>query len=112
VNSGNRTSSIAVLLFLGAIVATDAGRVGEDGTGAMWVAPELLEALGEDRLPGCAHDVVIRTDLQTNGRVVFEWHPETGELSFATGGVNPALTLPEDFSSEPLIPVSQSCGSR
>jgi len=100
-------------MLLGAFAAADAGRVGEDGTGAMWVAPELVEAMGEDGLPGCMHEVVIRTDLQTNGRVVFEWHPETGELSFAAGAIQPALTLPEDFSSEPSIrPISQNCGSR
>ena len=91
-NSGNRISSISALVVLGACAAADAGRVGEDGTGAMWVAPELLEALGEG--------VTQPVDLQANGRVTFEWHPATGELSFATDGVSPAIRFPEDFSSE------------
>jgi len=90
-------------MLLGAFAAADAGRVGEDGTGAMWVAPELVQVMEEHSLPGGSHEVVIRTDLQTNGRVVFEWHPETGELSFAAGGLEPAFTLPEVFSSEPSV---------
>ncbi len=111
-NSGNRTSSIAVLIFLGAFAAADAGRVGEDGTDAMWVAPELVQLMEEHSLPGSTHEVVIRTDLQTNGRVVFEWHPETGELSFAAAAVEPALTLPEDFSSAPSVRIPQQYESR
>ena len=93
-NSGTRNFFITALVFFGALVATDAGRVGEDGTGAMWVAPELLDALGSE--------VVGTADLQTNGRVAFEWHPATGELSFATNGVKPAFTLPEELCPEPV----------
>jgi hypothetical protein len=81
--SGNRTSSIVALAILGAFAAADAGRAREDGTGAMWVAPELLGALETVRFSDCNHEVVIKTDLLTNGRVVFEWQPATGELSFA-----------------------------
>jgi len=113
VNSGNRTISIAALVFLGALAAADAGRVGEDGTGAMWVAPELLEALGAAKFPGCTHEVVIEAaDLQSNGLVVFAWHPATGELTFTTNGVKPAITLPEEVSLEPLNPAIRSCESR
>lgn len=111
-NSGTRIYSIAALAFFGAIVAEDAGRVGEDGTGAMWVAPELLDALGEIRLPGCSHEVVIEAaDLQSNGRVVFEWHPATGELTFATNEVKPEFMLPEVVSLKPLNSANQSCES-
>jgi hypothetical protein len=100
-------------MLLGAFAAADAGRVGEDGTGAMLVAAELLDALGSARVPGCIHEEVIETAApQTNGRVVFEWHPATGELSFATDSIQPALTLPEDFSAELLAQTTQSCESR
>ena len=112
-NSGTRIFSIAALAFFGASVAEDAGRAGEDGTGAMWVAPELLDALGAVRLPACNHKVVIEAaDLQSNGRVVFEWHPATGELTFATDEVKPELTLPELVSLEPVNSATQGCESR
>jgi hypothetical protein len=101
------------LVFLGALTAADAGRVGEDGTGAMWVAPELLEAVAAVGPPGCTSEAVVEvTTLQTNGRVAFEWHPATGELSFAEGGVKPAITLPADFRPESLVRATRSCGSR
>jgi len=99
-------------MLLAAFAATDAGRVGEDGTGAMWVAPELLEVLNRSRFPDCTHEVVIKADLQTNGRVIFEWHPDTGELSFAADEIKPAITLPEDFSPEPVPAATGNCGSR
>ena len=112
-NSGTRIFSIAVLAIFGASVAEDAGRVGEDGTGAVWVAPELLDALGEVRFPGCNQKVVIEAaDLQSNGRVVFEWRPATGELTFATGEVKSELTLPEEVSLEPLNSAIRGCESR
>lgn len=86
--------------------------MGEDGTGAMWVAPEIVAVLEAVKLPGCTHEVVIEADLQTHGRVAFAWHPETGELSFAADGPTPALTLPADLSAEPLARATRSCGSR
>jgi hypothetical protein len=112
VNSGNRVYSIAALICLGAFAATNAGRVGEDGTGAVWVAPELLELLETARLPGCTHDLVIEADLRNDGRVAFEWHPASGELSFANEGETPAVTLPEDSFPEPFAPAALHCGSR
>jgi hypothetical protein len=84
--------------------------VGDDRTGALWVAPELVEAMNTPRLPRCIRDLAVEpAELQTNGRVVFEWHPETGELSFAADGVQPPTTLPEDFSPEPLGATAQTC---
>jgi len=113
VNSGNRIFAVAALAFFGAFVATDAGRVGEDGTGAMWVAPELLDALDQGGRPDCNHEVVIEAaDLEANGRVVFEWHPATGELTFATNKERPELTLPEEVSPEPVSSPIESCESR
>ncbi len=96
-------------MFLGALAAADAGRVGEDGTGAMWVAPELLEAVAA--AAGCASSVAATT-CNRMARVAFEWHPATGELSFAADDVHPAITLPEDFFPEPLASATRSCGSR
>jgi hypothetical protein len=112
VNSGNRISSIAALAFLGAFAAADAGRVRESSTGAMWAAPELVEALNAAHFPDCTHEVAIEADLQTNGRVVFAWHPATGELSFAANEINAPLKRPEFFSPEPLALATQNCGSR
>jgi hypothetical protein len=60
------------------------------------------------------HDVVIdHADMQSDGRVHFEWHPATGELSFADG-MAAAITRPADLSSfpQPLPLAMQSCESR
>jgi hypothetical protein len=92
------------LAFLGAFAAADAGRVRESSTGAMWVAPELVESMGAPAYTACA-------SLQTHGHVVFEWHPATGELSFTTDENRATLTRPEGFSPEPLAPATQNCGS-
>jgi hypothetical protein len=87
--------------------------VRESGTGAMWVAPELLETPGAANLLDCAHvGVIAMPNLHENGRVVFEWHPDTGELSFAANDVKPAITLREDFSPELLATATATCGSR
>ena len=114
VNAGNRNRSIAAVTLLGMFAAADAGRVGEDGTGAVWVAPELLEALNAAAFPACIRDVVIQAGLESdsNGRVAFEWHPATGELSFAADGIKPAVTLPEELSPASAIAAAQDCGSR
>ena len=99
-------------MLVSTLAAANAGRVGEDGTGAVWVAPELLEALNAGRFPDCGHEAIIKTDLAANGRVVFEWHPATGELSFAADGIKPAVTLPEDFSTDFAKAATQNCESR
>jgi len=106
--------TLVSLTFLGLIVAADAGRVGEDGTGAMWIAPELVELLAPATQSGCTeHIVVTVADLASAGRT-FEWHPETGELSFDAHGVMPQVALPEDWlpDSQVLALPTQSCGSR
>ena len=96
-------------LLLGALASADAGRVGEDGTGAMWVAPELLGALETARFAACSGESFTRrTDLPTHGKVSFEWHPATGELSFEGA----KLTLPEDFDLSASTLALRSCGSR
>lgn len=83
--------------------------MGEDGTGAMWVAPELLGAVEAAGLLGCTGEAVAHpTDLSTHGKATFEWHPETGELSFDGS----KLTLPEHFELSGSTLAMQSCGSR
>ena len=112
VNSGNRVT-IALATLLGLFAAADAGRVGEDGTGAMWIAPELVAALPHAQ-PGCSDEVVAQvTDLAAAGRLTFEWHPATGELSFDARGVMPQVDLPEHWLQDSqVVTVAQSCGSR
>lgn len=106
-NPGKRPVSLTILL-LGVLASADAGRVGEDGTGAMWVAPELLGALEGAGLSGCpAESFAQRTDLSMHGKVGFEWHPATGELSLDGA----ELTLPEDFGVSASTLAMTSCGS-
>jgi hypothetical protein len=113
-----------------AFAATDAGRVGESGTGAMWIAPELVTAAPAARpcsQPTAlqARDLVFETlevedidaelprQLATASHevVAFEWNAATGELSYTTSadaGVfsDLASSLPASARSGP------SCGSR
>jgi len=111
---GTRAHHLLILACIGALAAANAGRPDEDATGAVWVAPELIAVLEASPLAGCMHDVHIEpVKMQADGRVAFEWHPDTGELSFADADA-PALTRPA-ASSPSLRPQSlaiQSCESR
>ena len=103
------------MALLGLLAAAEAGRVGEDGTGAMWVAPELMDAGKPATLLGCANRAVAQVaDLTSAGRVAFEWHPATSELSFDGHAVMPQVTLPEDWlpGSQDLSLTTWNCGSR
>ncbi len=43
--------------------------MGEDGTGAMWIAPELVELVEPATQSGCIGDAVIKVaDLASAGR--------------------------------------------
>jgi hypothetical protein len=111
-------------------MATDAGRDSENGTGAMWVAPELVA--GSARVQTCSQQAGQRSELVFEtlqpddidselprllamaGREVvdFEWNSATGELSFST-------TAPSSVFSDLGLPTSPasahqglSCGSR
>jgi hypothetical protein len=116
VTSGTRSLQWLLSTGFAVLVAGNAGHPHEDGTGAVWVAPELLAALDSRGVSGCMQDVVIESaHMQGDGRVAFEWHPATGELSFvAAPGAE--VTRPEDPStsaSPQLLPLAmQSCGSR
>ena len=85
------------------LAASAAGRVGEDGSGAMWIAPELVPrapvALECSQPSGASNNdlvfEIIIADGQDEPRLgaisgnnVFDWNPETGELVFT--GVSPA----------------------
>lgn len=89
------------LLALATLVATDAGRVGESGTGAMWIAPELVRVAAPAAM-ACSQPANLRAReivfeiiepgdsapaaLAAASREVvrFEWHPESGELVYDT----------------------------
>jgi hypothetical protein len=104
---------VLVLAGLGGFAAGNAGHRHEDGTGAVWVAPELLAALDEGGLPGCMHDLLIDPARMQQGRVEFEWHPATGELSFAQDAANPVKHLAASSPSPQPLPLAmQSCESR
>src|SRR5262245_64604761 len=100
VKSGYGMVSISLLML--AVCAADAGREGETGTGAMWIAPELAreptaltcaqsasvrprDLVFETIEPGEVDEEEIRL-LSMAGREVvsFEWNPATGELSYST----------------------------
>ena len=112
------------------LAATDAGRVGESGTGAMWVAPELL--LDAPAAQPCSQPAAFRTrelvfetvelddidaelprQLAASARevVAFEWNAHTGELSYNTTA---ATRVFNDLapSSPASAPSGPSCGSR
>jgi hypothetical protein len=132
VKSGNRWVFLALLTSFVALGATDAGFRGEDGSGMVWVAAELLAPDGGD--PGCRveplpqkaalhFETVDPSDEDTaeaaetmaggaGGMVNFEWNAATGELSFTADAGIAALTLPEDFVNVASAQSIRSCGPR
>jgi hypothetical protein len=129
VKSGYRQVSIGLLVFV-ALGPTDAGRLHESGTGAMWIAPELVasssgvqkcsqaaamsrpELIFETLDAGDLDDEAPRQLASAAREVVdFQWNPATGELSFhthATTGIFSDLA-PSSAASAASAP---SCGSR
>lgn len=81
------------------LAATQAGRVGEDGSGALWVAPELVAgaSLSGPRCAATASPRPRELTFETLDRaetadaafriesrqLKFAWNPATGELSLA-----------------------------
>jgi hypothetical protein len=76
-------------------VASQAGRVGEDGSGAMWIAPELVRSTPSLReCSQAGHAVALpltfeklelsaaETMVETPRGTIFAWNPATGELGF------------------------------
>lgn len=118
------------LLCFVALHAEQAGREGESGTGALWIAPELVAGASPALPCGQAaslarRDLVFETldpaDLDTElprllaagtrEVVDFTWNPATSELSFTTTAptaVFSDLALPGQASGAN----SRNCGSR
>ena len=110
-------------------MAADAGRVHENGTGAMWIAPELLpvpaQALTCAQLAALKQrelvfetldtrnidaELPLLTSPATREVVNFEWHAATGELSFDTHSDSAVFSdLASAQASSDSLP---SCGSR
>jgi hypothetical protein len=131
VNSGNRSVFSGVLGCVVLLGAAQAGRVGEDGTGAMWIAPELIRSppavleCGQEEAETQALELVFETldlgdeaaDLPrltaagTRKTVVFDWNATTGELSF-NGAVPAPVFTAESVASRNFSLLARNCGSR
>ena len=126
VNKGNFTVSTTFLAFV-ALMATNAGREHEPGTGAMRVAPELLaaprpvQACDQPAAPraelvfeileaGDGDDELPRV-LATGAREVvdFDWNEATGELTFSTTATSTVFSDLQSVSSARELP-HLSCG--
>jgi hypothetical protein len=132
VKSGNRKVLLALLTSFVALGAADAGFRGEDGSGMVWVAAELLAPDGGD--PGCRieplpqkaalHFETVESSDEytaeaaetmaggTSSMVSFEWNAATGELSFTADSGIAAVTLPEDFVKVASDQSIRNCGPR
>jgi hypothetical protein len=130
VKSGNRRVFTALLTSFVALGAADAGFHGEDGSGMVWVAAELLVPDSGD--PGCRivtlpqkaalHFETVDSSAEytaeaaetlaggTGRMVSFDWNAATGELSFTASVGIAALTLPEDYVQVASDQSIRSCG--
>jgi hypothetical protein len=121
---------VATLVVLAA--AATAGHENENGTGAMWIAPELVAVQAPPAGSTCSQSAVsqraqLRFEMldpadieehlatppaRTRAVVGFEWDAVSGELSFrsSTGSaVFNDLALPSDASG---VLAQAHCGSR
>ena len=120
--------SAALALFAGLLVAGNAGRVGEPGAEALWIAPELVAATATAEK--CSRPVTITRDLvfetldpadiddlprhlSFGAREVvdFSWDPHTSQLSYSTTA---ASTVFSDLAAASVATDSphRSCESR
>jgi hypothetical protein len=122
-------ATVSFGLLLAAFISPHAGRVSESGTGAMWVAPELVATHAGPAQP-CAQSAALRAKslvfetiergasfdearLASAAREVvsFEWNPATGELSFSTSA--PTGVFKDLAASSPAyLRSAPNCGSR
>jgi hypothetical protein len=110
------------------LAAAHAGRVGEDGSGAMWIAPELIppKAVGEPcvhavrpELRDLVFEVVREGDEAEEARLVrgwpravaFEWNETTSELSIAESSGPPIFDDLENAAVLRSPLQARSCGS-
>jgi hypothetical protein len=118
-----------VLLALGALVAPDAGRVGESSRGELWVAAGLedVRAIAQpcsQRTSIEARDLVFERvgpgdldvdeirRLAAGAREVvnFEWNAATGELTYDTSAPTGVFSdlAPSSLASFPTPPICES----
>ncbi|HEX6636868.1 MAG TPA: hypothetical protein VF033_04350 [Steroidobacteraceae bacterium] len=116
-NAGKYRVSIGFLIA--AFMAVDAGRVGESGSGAMWIAPEFVSAARISSTP-CGQtasleprELVFETiepgefdarearELTAAAREIvrFEWNPATSELRYDTAAPTAVFSDLVPFSS-------------
>jgi hypothetical protein len=97
VNPGKRRVSIAVFALWGALATLQAGHVFEDGTEAMYLAPDFTAHARY--APRCGEPRRFeQLDSAGGGRLIhFEWRPRTSELSFDIGMADSGVALPERF---------------
>ena len=98
--NGSRVST-ALMLIAALAAAADAGWPGENGTGALWIAADLVESPAPSPSQTCARtaavarrELVFETieleaeemaavpDAVAREVVDFDWNPTTGELGF------------------------------
>ena len=132
VKSGNRWVCLGVSLF--AVFSADAGRVSESGTGAMWIAPEIVssgiktptlaqscnqesrararELVFETLAPEDIDAELPRLMAEASHEVVdFQWNPATSELSFDTSAPPAVFSDLAHLAGASAGPAA-SCGSR
>lgn len=127
--TGNHAVYIVFLSFA-TLTATNAGRDGENGTGAMWIAPELVA--DSFQVQTCSQQAGQRSDLvfetlqpedidtemprmmATAAREVvdFEWNAASGELGFSTTAPSAVFSDLEYPTSRDSPRQGPSCGSR
>jgi hypothetical protein len=112
VNSGNRPVSIVALTLLGSLWAAAAGDAYEDGTEAMYFAPEVAA-----QFPAgveCGESMQFERIRLTGGAAMvdFDWKPHTGELSFHMSASAARVMLPERFLTAAAVSPGPSCESR
>jgi hypothetical protein len=115
VNPGNRSACVSTLSLFAVLVASNAGRLGEDGAGSMWLATDLAPLVEPEFSPRtCREDALRPTELRfekirsdadidrprsspsEDDRIVrFQWNPKTGELWFDTRAASTQIKLPE-----------------
>jgi hypothetical protein len=132
VKSGKRRVSIPVATLVVLAVAANAGHENENGTGAMWIAPELVAVQAPPAASACSQSALpqpaqlrfemldpadieehlARPPVSTRAVVDFEWNAASGELSFQSSSgstVFSDLAPPSDASG---VSVQANCGSR
>jgi hypothetical protein len=116
VNPGNRSACVSALSLFAVLVASNAGRLGEDGAGSMWLDTDLAPLVDLKFSPRTCREGALRhTELRFekirsdarlersrsspsgDERIVrFQWNPKTGELWFDTRAASTQIKLPED----------------